>query len=72
MQKALEREAELAGSVPGYQPQLLEFQPTHEHADEERRTLETRLGQLIPRTVLAIDDAQELVGEKGSTKPNGR
>jgi hypothetical protein len=31
----------------------------------ERSHLETRLGQLIPRTVLAIDEAQELVGEEG-------
>lgn len=31
----------------------------------ERGQLETRLGQLIPRTVLAIDEAQELVGEEG-------
>jgi hypothetical protein len=33
--------------------------------DADRRKLEARLGQLIPRTVLAIDEAQELVGEEG-------
>jgi len=33
--------------------------------DQERHSLEERLGQLIPRTVLAIDEAQELVGEEG-------
>jgi hypothetical protein len=33
--------------------------------DQERRAMEERLGQLIPRTVLAIDEAQELVGEEG-------
>jgi hypothetical protein len=33
--------------------------------DQERCALEERLGQLIPRTVLAIDEAQELVGEEG-------
>ncbi len=33
-------------------------------ADEHQR-LEGRLGKLIPRTVLAIDEAQELVGDEG-------
>jgi hypothetical protein len=33
--------------------------------EEERRRLDARLGQLIPRTVLAIDEAQELVGDEG-------
>lgn len=31
----------------------------------ERTNLETRLNTLIPRTVLAIDEAQELVGDEG-------
>jgi hypothetical protein len=34
-------------------------------SDEVRETLEARLKTLIPRTVLAIDEAQELVGEEG-------
>ena len=33
--------------------------------ETDRKKLEARLGQLIPRTVLAIDEAQELVGEEG-------
>jgi uncharacterized protein len=33
--------------------------------DTDRKKLEERLSQLIPRTVLAIDEAQELVGEEG-------
>ena len=33
--------------------------------EAERQTLETRLGELIPRSVLAIDEAQELVGDEG-------
>jgi uncharacterized protein len=33
--------------------------------DDERGQLEQRLGTLIPRTVLAIDEAQELVGDEG-------
>lgn len=32
---------------------------------DERQRLEQRLGTLIPRTVLAIDEAQELVGDEG-------
>lgn len=37
----------------------LDLQPNLE--DQERRLLEDRLRELIPRTVLAIDEAQELV-----------
>ncbi len=33
--------------------------------EEERAALESRLQSLIPRTVLAIDEAQELVGDEG-------
>jgi hypothetical protein len=33
--------------------------------DSDREALEARLNTLIPRTVLAIDEAQELVGEEG-------
>jgi hypothetical protein len=33
--------------------------------EEEQHRLEARLGQLIPRTILAIDEAQELVGDEG-------
>jgi uncharacterized protein len=33
--------------------------------EKDRNKLKARLGQLIPRTVLAIDEAQELVGEEG-------
>lgn len=33
--------------------------------DDDRESLEDRLKTLIPRTVLAIDEAQELVGEEG-------
>ena len=34
-------------------------------ATDERQRLEQRLATLIPRTVLAIDEAQELVGDEG-------
>jgi hypothetical protein len=34
-------------------------------ADTERTSLEGRLTRLVPRTVLAIDEAQELVGDEG-------
>ena len=34
-------------------------------ADSDRQSLEARLALLIPRTVLAIDEAQELVGDEG-------
>lgn len=37
----------------------------HSIPDTERNLLESRLGTLIPRTVLAIDEAQELVGDEG-------
>ena len=33
--------------------------------DAERTMLDTKLTQLVPRTVLAIDEAQELVGDEG-------
>jgi hypothetical protein len=33
--------------------------------EDQRQTLQHRLERLIPRTVLAIDEAQELVGEEG-------
>lgn len=33
--------------------------------NEEARQLETRLVTLIPRTVLALDEAQELIGDEG-------
>lgn len=41
----------------------LDLQPDMQ--DEERTQLESRLTELIPRTVLAIDEAQELVGDEG-------
>lgn len=41
----------------------LDLQPQID--EHERLRLEERLGQLIPRTVLAIDEAQELVGDEG-------
>jgi len=34
-------------------------------SDEDREQLERRVATLIPRTVLAIDEAQELVGDEG-------
>jgi hypothetical protein len=34
-------------------------------SDQERAQLESRLTGLIPRTVLAIDEAQELIGDEG-------
>jgi len=33
--------------------------------NDEQRQLETRLVTLIPRTVLALDEAQELIGDEG-------
>jgi DNA helicase HerA-like ATPase len=34
--------------------------------ETERQQLECRLGALIPRTVLALDEAQELIGDEGA------
>ncbi|REJ92338.1 MAG: DUF87 domain-containing protein [Planctomycetota bacterium] len=41
----------------------LDLQPDIE--EEERQGLEAHLARLIPRTVLALDEAQELVGDEG-------
>lgn len=41
----------------------LDLQP--EIAEKEREQLEMRLATLIPRTVLALDEAQELIGDEG-------
>lgn len=41
----------------------LDLQP--EIAEKEKAQLESRLTSLIPRTVLALDEAQELIGDEG-------